>query len=75
MRKTSIYLTDEEIARLAMLAEREGVSQADVIRRAIRQYVPEQRGSREFALSRSGTGPGDSIADLPEDELFEGFGE
>lgn len=57
-----------------MLAEREGVSQADVIRRAIRQYIPERRGSRDFALSRSGAGPGDSIADIPEDELLEGFG-
>ena len=75
MRKTSVYLSDEDVARLAALAEREGVSHADVIRRAIRQYVPEQRGSRDFALSRSGSGPGGSIADIPDDELLEGFGE
>jgi metal-responsive CopG/Arc/MetJ family transcriptional regulator len=74
VRKTSVYLTDDEVVRLALLAEREGVSQADVIRRAIRQYIPEQRGSREFSLSRSGSGPGGSIADIPEDELLEGFG-
>jgi predicted DNA-binding protein len=74
MHKTSVYLSEAEVARLAALAEREGVSQADVIRRAIRQYVPEQRGNRDFALSRSGSGPGGSIADIPEDELLEGFG-
>jgi hypothetical protein len=73
--KTSVYLTEDEVARLALLAEREGVSQADVIRRAIRQYVPAQRGNRDFALSRAGSGPGGSIADIPDDELLDGFGE
>jgi predicted DNA-binding protein len=75
MRKTSVYLSDEEVARLADLADREGISQADVIRRAIRTYVPEQRGNRNFALSRVGEGPGGSIADVPDDELLAGFGE
>ncbi|MGH9092208.1 MAG: ribbon-helix-helix protein, CopG family, partial [Acidimicrobiales bacterium] len=35
-----MYLNDEEIARLAALAEREGTSQAEVLRRAIRLYEP-----------------------------------
>lgn len=74
MRKTSVYLSEAEASRLAALAHQEGVSQADVIRRAIRQYVPEQRGVRRFALSNSADGPGGSIADVPEDELFDGFG-
>jgi hypothetical protein len=75
VRKTSVYLTDGEVSRLAELAEREGISQADVIRRAIRTYVPEQRGNRDFALSRIGEGAGGSIADVPDEELLEGFGE
>lgn len=74
MKKTSVYLSDEEVARLAALAEREGMSQAEVIRRAVRQYQPAGRGDRIFALSRSGEGPGDSVADLTEKELLEGFG-
>lgn len=74
MRKTSVYLSEPEATRLAALARQEGVSQADVIRRAIRQYVPEQRGMRHFALSNSADGPGGSIADIPDDELFDGFG-
>lgn len=75
MHKTSVYLNDEEVARLAALAEREGTSQAEVLRRAIRLYEPEPHGDRNFALVGSAEGPGGSIADLTEEELLEGFGE
>ena len=74
MHKTSVYLSAEEIARLATLAAREGTSQAEVIRRAIRLYEPERRGDRHFALTGSAEGPGGSVADLKEDELLAGFG-
>lgn len=75
MRKTSVYLSDEDRRRLATLARREGTSQAQVIRRAIASYVPRRvEGSGGFALARSGEGPGGSIADVPEEELLEGFG-
>jgi hypothetical protein len=74
MRKTSVYLTAEETARLAKLAAREGTSQAEVIRRAIRRYEPETQGDRNFSLARSADGPGGSITELTEDELLEGFG-
>ncbi|MCA1606742.1 MAG: ribbon-helix-helix domain-containing protein, partial [Acidobacteria bacterium] len=40
VRKTSVYFHEVDARRLAMLAEREGVSQASVLRRAIRAYVP-----------------------------------
>jgi predicted DNA-binding protein len=73
--KTSVYLTDEEIARLGRLAKREGTSQAEVIRRAIRLYQPERRGDRDFALAGVADGPGASIADISDDELLHGFGE
>ena len=74
MHKTSVYLTPEEVARLATLAEREGTSQAEVIRRAIRRYEPERRGNRDFLLFGSADGPSGSVADLTENELLEGFG-
>jgi hypothetical protein len=73
MRKTSVYLNDEELDRLAWLAERERTSQAEIIRRAIARYSP--RGDRNFAGAGSFDGPGDSIADIPEEELLKGFGE
>jgi hypothetical protein len=72
--KTSVYLNADEIARLASLAEREGTSQAEVIRRAIRLYEPQRRGDRNFSLAGSADGPGGSVADLNDDELLEGFG-
>ena len=74
MRKTSVYLTVEESARLAKLAEREGTSQAEVIRRAIRMYEPETRGDRDFSLAPSAEGPGGSISELREGELLDDFG-
>lgn len=38
LNKTSVYLSDEDRARLARLAEREGKSQAMVLREAIALY-------------------------------------
>jgi predicted transcriptional regulator len=75
VRKTSVYLTEAETARLARLAEREGVSQAEVIRRAITAYVPRTTADRGFRLAGVADGPGDSVADHDEDELLAGFGE
>lgn len=74
MKKTSVYLSDDEVTRLAALARREKLSQAELIRRAIRHYQPTGRGDRDFALACTGEGPGDSVADLSEEELLEGFG-
>lgn len=74
MQKTSVYLTDDEVARLARLSDREGMSQAEIIRRAIRQYQPERRRDRHFALIGVADGPGGSIADVAESDLLEGFG-
>jgi len=74
VQKTSVYLTDDEVARLARLADREGMSQAEIIRRAIRQYEPERRRDRHFALIGVAEGPGGSIADVIEADLLEAFG-
>jgi predicted transcriptional regulator len=72
--KTSVYLSEAEIARLTTLAERERTSQAEVIRRAIGQYEPQRHGDRNFSLVGSAESPGGSVADLSEDELLDGFG-
>lgn len=69
-----MYLTDAEVERLAWLAEREGTSQAAVIRRAIARYEPDGASDRSFRLAGVATGPGGSIADIPEEELLRGFG-
>lgn len=74
MKKTSVYLNEDEVGRLAWLAKREGTTQAEIVRRAITRYVPDAP-DRNFRLSRSFDGPGGSVADIPEEELLEGFGE
>lgn len=75
VKKTSIYLSEREIARLACLAEQEGRSQAEIVREAIAAYTPSGRRDREFRLIGSGEGPGGSVADVAEEELLAGFGE
>lgn len=75
MKKTSVYLSDEEIERLGRLAAADDVSMAEVIRRAIRSYVPRRGRDRDFALTGVAEGPGDSIVDIADEELLEGFGE
>lgn len=74
MRKTSVYLSEEESARLARLAARDGTSQAQIIRRAIDTYEPPLKPARALALSAVADGPGESVADLDEDALLDGFG-
>jgi hypothetical protein len=76
VKKTSVYLTEQEAVRLAELARVEHRSQAEILRDAIAQYRTTGSGDRAFAVTRSGHGPGGpSIADLPEDDLLQGFAE
>lgn len=75
MRKTSVYLDEADARRLAMLAEREGISQSSLLRKAIQAYVPQQREDRTFALDGVGEGPGGSVADVDMATLLKGFGE
>ncbi len=74
MKKTSLYLSDAELRRLRRLAQLEKTSQAEIVRRAIARYTPEGTADRNFALFNSGAGDGRSVADIPEEELLEGFG-
>lgn len=78
MRKTSVYLSDTERDRLAQLAAQSGTSQAEVIRAALADYAAV-RSDRSFALfnlgARARSSDTRSIADIPDEELLEGFGE
>jgi predicted transcriptional regulator len=75
MNKTSVYLTDDERDRLAYLARRTGKSQAEIIRDAIRSYERHVETERWPSIDGAGTGPGGSIADIPEEEYLKGFGQ
>lgn len=78
MRKTSIYLDDEQAERLARLARTEGRPQAEIVREAISCYRPAPKRDRNFAVAGnfervdSDRRP---ISEVPEDELMRGFGE
>jgi len=63
MRKTSVYLADEQAQRLARLAREEGRSQAEVVREAIARYQSLGTDDRDFALDGCVNGSGESIAD------------
>ena len=75
MRKTSVYLSEADAERLARLSELEGRPQAAIIRDAIARYEQPVSGDRNFSMMGAGRGDGRSVADIPDEELYEGFGE
>jgi predicted transcriptional regulator len=74
VKKTSVYLDDEELARLEWLARLEHCSKAEVLRAAIMAYQPAC-ADRKFEMAGIFAGDGTSVADIPDEELMEGFGE
>jgi predicted transcriptional regulator len=77
MRKTSVYLDEEQTQRLSRLAHEEGRSQAEVLRQALAAYRPKASADRDFALaagfSRIDSDPR-PISELSENDLLAGFG-
>ena len=59
MRKTSVYLTDEEAEGLRRLSVREGRAQAELIREGVRRVIAEietqPRTFRSLAAGRGGS--------------------
>jgi hypothetical protein len=74
MKKTSLYLDDGDVERVRRLAQREGRSQADVVRAALAAYESQLVAQRRFSLTGSAEGDGQSVADLPEEDFLQGFG-
>jgi hypothetical protein len=76
MRKTSVYLDDEQAERLARLARQEGRSQADILREAVATYEPPTSRDRHFEIA-AGFPRTDvdsrPISQIPDEELLEGF--
>lgn len=79
MRKTSVYLNEHQARRLARLAREEGRPQAEILREAVARYQPQPSQDRNFALAAGAFNRIDddprTVADIPEEELLEGFGE
>lgn len=74
VKKTSVYLSEADLERLAWLAEQEGKSQAEIIRLAIAEYQPCKPPRRFFHMDGCVEGDGTSVADIPEEEYLKGFG-
>ncbi|MGH4009294.1 MAG: CopG family transcriptional regulator [Pseudonocardiaceae bacterium] len=73
MQKVTFQLDEADAHLLAMLAEREGVSEALLLRKAIRAYEPQREG-RNLALGGVDEGPGGSAADADAAALLKSFG-
>lgn len=80
MRKTSVYLEDGQAELLRRVAEREGRSQAEVLRDAVSEYAERSVAPRTFALARvahqkpSPSEPNRSPSETPSEERMSGFG-
>ena len=72
MKKTSIYLEPDLDLALARLAEREGITKAEAIRRALATAVADRSRPRISAIG-VGKGPGDVVDRF--DEYLTGLGE
>jgi predicted DNA-binding protein len=77
MRKTSVYLDEQQAERLARLAREEGRSQAEILRDAIASYESPPVRDGSFAIAAGFERIDDDtrpISEIPKDELLEGFG-
>jgi hypothetical protein len=75
MRKTSVYLSDEDSELLAQLAEAEDRSKAEIVRDAIRNYRSPTVPDRDFKLVGCVRGDGTPFTQETADELMrKGFG-
>jgi len=72
MKKTTVYVPDELKVRLSQVAERTGVSEADLIRRGIEEVVQAETPARaRLGIFRSGE---PRLAERTDKELAKGFG-
>ncbi len=77
MRKTSVYLDDQQAERLARLARQEGRSQAEILREAVATYEPPASRDRCFEVAAGFPridGDPRPISQIPDEELLKGFG-
>jgi predicted transcriptional regulator len=72
--KTSVYLEPELDRAVERLAERRGLSKAEVIRRALRDAVAGERRPRISAIG-VGDGPGDVADDVDRHLAQTSFGD
>lgn len=72
MRKTSVYLTDDEAEGLRRVAIREGRPQAELIREGVRRVIAEGESvPRDFRSLGKGRGGGRAYEPWPSGDLHQ----
>ena len=71
MKKTTVYLTDEEVDGLRRVSAETGASQSDLIRRGLRTVLGEGSGTRTFHSMGSGSSGGKAQRRWTSDELYD----
>jgi hypothetical protein len=72
MRKTSVYLSDQEAEQLRLLSLRDGRPQAELIREGVRRVIAEgDPGRRRYRSLGKGRGGGEPYAPWRHGELYE----
>jgi hypothetical protein len=72
MRKTSVYLTDDEAEGLRRVAVREGRPQAELIRAGVRRVIAEAESEpRDFRSLGKGRGGGRAYEPWPAPDLHD----
>jgi hypothetical protein len=73
MRKTSVYLTDDEAEGLRRAALRKGLPQAELIRQGVRKVLDEADvpATRVFHSMGKGHGDGRAVTHWTADEPYE----
>lgn len=69
MRKTTVYLADDEAEGLRRLAAEAGKSQAELVREGVRRLLG-QRSKRKFRSLGLGKGPGSSAPHWRSDAVY-----
>lgn len=73
MKKSSLYIEPETDAALARIAERRGITKAELIRQTLRSVAAAERRPAMTAIG-VGRGPGDVSANVDEHLDESGFG-
>jgi hypothetical protein len=71
MRRTTIYLSDEEIERLRRVSAETGVSQSELIRSGVRMVVGETPSARVFHSLGAGASGGRPRRRWTSDEVYD----
>ena len=72
MRKTSVYLTDQEAEQLRQLSIRDGRAQAELIREGVRRVIAEAGAARrQYRSLGKGKGGGRPYEPWGSKELYE----